>query len=893
MKISLFLSYHSKWGEELFIVGDIDALKGRNGEGIPLEYAEDGWKVTFYTNEKSFKYNFYVRFYGERTVSEAPFSHEFRPLSKEYTTILIYESFVSDVPQPRTMTSAVMSKAIRHHKTDEKKKVATKIPVIFHTHSTSVNYDHELAILGNDPSFGRWNEEMAVTLNASQYPSFWQVFDAQKLTFPLEYKYVIKNPRDNSVVCWEKGENHIINPDLSLSTDLVIVNDSVPQFDLPDFKGAGTAIPVFSLRTKESFGVGEFNDLKKLAQWCSATKQRLIQTLPINDTTNFGTWRDSYPYSAISVYALHPMFLNIEKMGKVKDPKLYTKRKNELNDNTFVDYELVNKYKWEYFHELYDAYAEETFASQEYKKFFKEHEEWLKPYAVFSFLRHKFNTADFNHWGKDSTYIQKRINDYCKPSSPEYHDVAIHFYVQFHLNKQLKEAVEYAHSIGIALKGDLPIGVSAKSVDVWQHPDLFDCEGSAGAPPDYFSRTGQVWGFPIYNWHEMAKDDFRWWRKRLSCMSEYFDAFRIDHILGFFRIFRAPRSSHYGLVGQFAPALPLTIEEIEKHGIQFDTEKLTQPIINQDVLDRIFGQKKAFVISHFLYEKGDGTFRLKPQFATETLIDQNWSSLKSETEWMTDADAIRKGLYLLCCQVLFVEDYKEKGKYHPRITLMESEYFPSLPADMKEKMRNLYEEFFFRRHNEFWREEALQKLGPLLNSTDMMVCGEDLGMVPQCVGPVMKEMEILSLEIQRMPKEMYVEFGNLSKMPYLSVCTTSTHDMSTIRLWWEKERGNIQHYFSNELHQFGSAPLVCLPWIAHSIVENHLKSPAMWVILPLQDWMAIDGNVRWSETEKERINDPGNPDNYWRYRMHLKIEDLLNKRDFNDEIKNMVTVNNR
>lgn len=880
MKVTVCLRYASQWGEQLFIEGDCDALKVKK-DGLPMEYTSNGWLVTFYTEVKTFRYNFYIVKDGEKTFCEQPLSHQFGPYEKELNIVLIYENLNVAPRLSRFMKSAVMSKAIRRHLPLQKKRSGEKMPVVFNTFSTDVNYNHQLAVVGSVSALGRWNEEDAVPLNASSYPCFSKTFDYKKITFPLEYKYVIIDPKDNSILYWEEGANRKLPSIASLSTDLVVVNDSEPRFALPQFKGAGTAVPVFSLRTKESFGCGEFLDLKKFANWAAKSGQRMIQTLPINDTTTFGDWRDSYPYSAVSVYALHPMYLNVEKIGELKNPKEYKQRKKQLEELEFVDYELVNRYKWEYFHELYKKYSKETFASEEYQTFFKENEEWLKPYAVFSFLRFQHKTADFSRWGEDAKFDLSRVEGYCSTSNKQYKDVAIHFFVQYHLHKQLKEAVDHVHSKGIALKGDIPIGVSRNSVDVWQHPELFDCGGSAGAPPDYFSKTGQVWGFPIYNWEEMAKDGYQWWRKRLSVMSEYYDAYRIDHILGFFRIFRTPVSSHYGLLGQFTPALPMSVEEIEKYGLQFDEAYCTQPIINDAVLEKIFGQGKESDAAPYLDKISEGEYRLKEKYNSQEKIDAELHADKTK-------DEIRKKLYLLCCQVLFVEDYKEKGKYHPRISLPQSYLFPTLKKENQEVLRRIYDDFHYYRHNEYWKKVALRKLEPLVNSTDMMVCGEDLGMVPHCVPSVMEGLEILSLEIQRMPKEDYVEFGNLSRIPRLSVCTTSTHDMSTMRQWWELERESIGRYYSNELHHYGEAPEYCEPWIAAQIVENHLKSPAAWVILPLQDWLATDGELRWSETFKERINDPGDPDNYWRYRMHLRVEDLISNELFSDKIKCLI-----
>lgn len=887
MKITLYLRYHSSFGETVFIEGDIKALQSKGKKGLPMEYTPSGWKITFYTKEDSFRYRFYIEQEGVITQEETEMNHEVGPFdNKQYNTILVYDCFDPTPAPSRMLLSSAFSKAIRNHQSKEKKSHNIRVPIIFNTWSTSVNFNHTLSIIGNCTSLGKWAENDAVEMNTATYPRFQQTLDADKLFFPLEYKYVIRDPKQESIICWEEGENRLLPPDFSPAIDLIIVNDSCPNFRLPEFKGAGTAVPVFSLRTKESFGCGEFNDLKKLADWAFKTGQRIIQTLPINDTTVHGDWRDSYPYSAISVYALHPMYINIEKIGTLKNKDRYKKLQKALNEEIFVDYEAVNKYKWSLLHEQYEQYGESTFKNADFIEFFKENQQWLKPYAVFSYLRYRFNTSDFSQWKEDAHYDAKRVDDYCQPTHVAYNDVAIHFFVQYHLHKQLTEAVEYVHSKGIALKGDVPIGVNRHSADVWEHPELFDCNGSAGAPPDYFSKTGQIWGFPIYNWQEMSKDNYQWWENRFHKMACYFDAYRIDHILGFFRIFRTPVTAKMGLLGQFAPALPMSVKEIEGFGIQFDKQKFCQPIINEAVLTAIFGKQKEEIKQTYLIKNGDDSYQLKKEVSSHANIDKTLGNDPKVAE-------LKKGLYYLCCQVLFIEDYQKKGKYHPRISIEQSYVYPTLEPSLQKAMKTIYEHFYYQRHNDFWKKEAIEKLTPLINATQMMVCGEDLGMVPQCVPEVMKELEILSLEIQRMPKAMYVEFENLNTIPKECVCTTSTHDMSTMRQWWEEERESIQRYFSNELHQYGTAPQFCESWICQQIIENHLKSPAYWVILPIQDWMATDNQVRWKETFNERINDPSNPDNYWHYRMHLKIEELIDNNDFNDHLRNMIQANGR
>ena len=572
--------------------------------------------------------------------------------------------------------------------------------------------------------------------------------------------------------------------------------------DSPGWKGAGTAIPVFALRSEDDFGVGEFLDLKKMVDWAVLTGQTFLQLLPVNDTTMFGTLDDSYPYNANSTFALHPQFINLPAAGVPVD-KEYLKLQKQLN--SFVkdgrpetDYVSVNREKRRLLRKAFDANWKSLSRTKAYRNFLAANREWLIPYSRFCALRDEFGTPDFSQWGEFAVYDEARLERWNKNHRSE---TDFNCFLQFHLDAQFRQVRDYAHSKGVVLKGDLPIGISRTSADAWQFPKLFNMDSQAGAPPDAFSADGQNWGFPTYNWEEMAKDGYAWWKARLRKMSEYFDAFRIDHILGFFRIWQIPVPEKSGLAGYFSPALPYSADELRSWG---------------------YGNR----------------------------MDR------------------------------FIEDPHRPGWYHPRI-------------DAKD-LGDLYIDFFYRRHNEFWKHNAMGKLSALLGSTNMLACGEDLGMIPACVPEVMQRLNILSLEIQRMPKDPAQTFADPARYPYGCVCTTSTHDMSPIRAWWEEDRSLSQRFYNEALGCGGAAPYFCEPWVCRRIVEQHLWSPAMLVILPLQDWLSISPELRYKgNPADERINVPAIPRYHWDYRMHLSLEELLAAKDFNTDVATLVKSSGR
>ena len=747
-----------------------------------------------------------------------------------------------------------------------------------------------MAILGNQEALGNWEPGRKLRLSDDQYPYWHLSIQLKESELPLEYKYLLVDAATDQIVDWESGENRSL-AQLDLSA-LSGVNDNHYHRTLPSWKAAGLAIPIFSLRSEEGFGVGEFNDLKKMVDWAKKTNQRIIQTLPINDTILSHTNADSYPYNAVSVYALHPIYLNVERLGTFKGKKLlasFQAKKAILNAKSSLAYQEVMSEKWIFFKALYAQDAKALFATAGFQTFFEANREWLVPYAVFCFLRDSNRSPFVGQWEQYNLYNPAEIEQLSHPDAPNHSEIALHYYLQYHLHLQLLEAHDYARANGVVIKGDIPIGVSPLSVDAWMHPELFNTQVQAGAPPDDFSVTGQNWGFPTYNWELMEKDGYQWWRKRFQKLAEYFDAYRIDHILGFFRIWEIPQDAVWGLTGCFSPALPLSPAETVKKGVEWDEKRFLKPYITDELVVELFGEQADAVIQEFLLADGRGKFKFKSQYDTQRKIEQYFRGLRMDAK----QSSIRDGLYNLCCEVLFLPDRQEPGKYHPRISMERSATYFALPEETRELLKEIYVDFYYQRHNQFWKKEALKKLPALISATKMLVCGEDLGMVPHSVPEVMERLEILSLEIQRMPKKANVEFGLPADAPYLSVSTTSSHDLSPLRAWWKEDLQSTQRYYNQVLELEGDAPLDCDPSIIQLIIEQHLQSNALWIILPWQDWMALDANLSLADPLAERINVPSDPHNFWCYRMHLSLEQLLKEDEFNTKISKIISNSNR
>ena len=817
MDIRFCIEYFATDRQSIHIVFDDGASHAMNLGGNGL------WSITCNVNPRA-TYHYELRDTDGLAIRKEQTTHTVASLKQDTT---IYDCWW-DTPAEQPFYSSLFTDVVmRRAKRSRKAIKPTQGSILIEVEAPTLRSQERLAIVGGCSVLNSWDTNNLITMNDADAPT-WRIALPQDVA-GSEYKFVVTD-LDGNFKRYESGDNRIIP--FTHSSTVIIRGLRLRTCEADCWRGAGVAIPVFSLRSENSWGVGEFSDLKLMIQWAKRVGMSVIQLLPVNDTSSSYTWRDSYPYNAISSFALHPLYLGaksaIDCCKKLADEptqeklqlllEKYSPLAAKLNTLKVVDYEKSIKLKIKFLKDLYRLSGKQVLESKSFLDFLIQSESWLLPYAIYCTLRDKYSTTDFHQWAELSTYSTEQAYDYALKNK---NNVGFYCFVQYLLDAELCDVRNYAHSAGVALKGDIPIGVSPTSVDVWCAPELYNTTMSAGAPPDAFAADGQNWGFPTYNWAKMAEDGYDWWRRRLQKMARYFDAYRIDHILGFFRIWEVPRQAQSAILGHFYPSKPYTAEEIKSLGIAFDANI----------------------------------------HCTKDYTDSN---------------------------TLFVE-YPEGG-YTPRIEGYKTLQFKSLTAKEQEAYLKLHEEFFYHRHNEFWRECALRRLPALMATTKMLTCGEDLGMIPACVPDVMSQEGILSLEIERMPKQMGAAFGDTASYPYLSITATSTHDMSNIRGWWREDKELTQRYWSDVLHLAGKAEKECSGKVARMIIQRQMLSNSILAILPLQDWLATDEQLRQSDPESERINVPANPNHYWRYRMHLTLEQLLKEKSFNQEIGKLIAL---
>ncbi len=899
MKLHFRLDYNTIWGERLHV--DI-VYRGRDGSlrrsDLPMN-TDDGQVWTLETTAiesrqcalESFTYIYKVKDAGGNILRSewdgVPRTMAFDP-TKDY---FMPDSW-RDIPlQSHLYTNAYLT-ATHGQPNEEVKPLHLPLfrrTVVFRVSAPQLRPGQSLGVCGGHPAIGDWSESRYIPMQyAGQQQWLLSINVAGIMNFPLEYKYVVVDGRSQGLVAWEEGDNRTTGDRAVSDGQVLVLDGGILRLREQMWRAAGVAVPVFALRSRRSYGVGDFGDLRRMVDWAVLTGQKVIQLLPVNDTTMRRDWMDSSPYNAVSCHALHPHYVDLEAAGVLSDKAkmtVYHRQRLELNTFSHSDYCAVDRVKRAYLDDLFAERGATVCASGAFKSFVNGNKDWLMPYAAFCLLRDKFGTARFGDWKELSVYDEAAVGDFCAANSRAAERV---FFVQYLLHSQLKEAADYARSQGVVLMGDLSVGVSRDSVEVWTTPRYFNTVASAGTPPDTAYPNGQVWGIPTYNWDALAADGYRWWHRRLEHTAQYFDAIRIDHVLGYFRIWEIPAHAKHAQLGHFSPSLPMAAGEIEYFGLTFRRDLFTRPFINDKVLDRLFGVHADYVRANFLVSKGYGLYDLREEYGTQRKIEAVMDGKTDENSiW------IREGLYQLLDDVLFIEDSSNPGMYHPRINACQIPVFTTLAAEDKDAFMRIYNHYFYQRHNLFWGAQAMKRLPNVLKGTRMLVCGEDLGMLPDCVEPVLDTLRILTTEVQTLPKQPGFEFAHLGAYPYRSMAATSTHDMPTLRLWWEENREAAMRFYVTMLQKEGRAPEHLPAQTAEEIIARHLYCPSMLCVLPIQDWLAMSSELRSKHARQERINTPSDHYNRWEYRMALTIEELLEAEQFNRKIKTMVTRSKR
>ena len=879
MKLKFVIPYRTDWGQSLLV--DIcyffaDGHRRKETLALSTQDGETWWLETVVMPRRnrgviySFEYSYRV-VDGNGKLLRREWNVVKRHWKADASRSFLFMDQWRDIPLNSILYSSayqvIMKRTVRSASmTSDVAVPLFRKTVVFRVSAPQLESGQCLAIVGGHPALGGWNPTRYLLMQPIGNHEWMLSVNVGGVPLPFEYKYIVVDEKTNGLKSWEEGENRS-SGDVTLSDGEVLVLQGEPlRLSEAALRAAGVVVPVFSLWSEHSCGVGDFGDLYRLVDWAVEAGLRVVQLLPVNDTTTSHTWSDSHPYNIISTHALHPYYLDLEQLGELGDKSkmlAYYRKRRELNALSSVDYPSVGRVKKAYAWDFFQETGKKALDSDGFRDFFAKNRSWLEAYASFCVLRDEFSTADTSQWGDYADCTQDTLNRILSDESRQ-ERLSFIFFIQYHLHLQLQRASEHAHENSIALKGDLPVGVFRESAETWAHGDLFNMDEQMGTPPDKEMPYGQNWGFPTFKW-------------------EAFDTIRVDHILGYFRSWTIPKHAITALLGHFSPSLPLSVEEIGQFGLTFRREMMTRPFINDNILNRLFGIHADYVRDNFLVKQPYGLYSMKEAFSTQTDVKRHFENRNDEhSEW------IREGLMRLTENVLFVEDERQGGMYHPRVEAYKTPVYDMLSSEEKDAYMRLYNNYFYERHDSFWASRASRILHEVFAESKLLVCGEDLGMLPKSVRPVLDSCRILTLEVQSMPKTFGFEFEHLDAYPYRSVATFSTHDMPPLRLWWEENAGRTQHYFTTMLQKEGRAPRELPVRIAEEIIARHLYCPSMLCVFSIQDWLSMDGSLRSPDVYSERINSPFDSYNQWKYRMNVSIEALSAAKSFNKRMRTMI-----
>ena len=641
----------------------------------------------------------------------------------------------------------------------------------------------------------------------------------------------------------------------------------------------GVVTPVGALRSGKQTAVGEFPDLANFALLCKKMKVGLIQLLPVNDTGY-----ESSPYFSLTAFALHPLYLRIADIPEAAEFKAKAAAiDKEYGKETRFPYQQVLRAKMTLLRTIYAenlVAIEHKAASGGSLAAWIEQNPWVKEYAVYRRLKQVNAERSWKEWPDHQVMTGEAIaamwND---RTLREEH--LFWAWVQAAADAQFSAAARAVADAGIVLEGDLPILMNDDSCDVWAHPEIFIQELSAGAPPDMYSPEGQNWGFPLYNWEAQTKDDYAWWRRRLAVAGKYYQAYRIDHVLGFFRIWASSRSDYSSKMGRFAPYTPITAGDLKKLG--FDKSRIRWASRSHIPTGELWDALRANWGS--LLNEDDIAAAAKKIFsrALDRVGGEELWLFKKKIKGEKDIDAldlhpaIRPYLFNAWHDRLFLEF--EKGKFFPLWYYRNSRAYTTLSETEKQNL----EELIARRQaksEKIWEAQGKKLLSVLAESSRMLPCAEDLGAVPACVPRVLNKLKILGLRVVRWHRQWdrdgqpYVPFA---EYPELSVCTAAVHDSSTIREWWEREAN--QEQFSGFIG-VPSLPKVYNPGVAKTILLKTAAARSRFRVFQIQDLLHLSNNWYAEDPAAERVNVPGSNNEFnWTYRLPASVEELVKDKD--------------
>lgn len=655
---------------------------------------------------------------------------------------------------------------------------------------------------------------------------------------------------------------------------------------------SGLVVALSALRSAGSPACGEYPDLPALGALAKKWNFKLIQLLPVNDSGS-----QSSPYSARSAFALHPLYLRIAALpelaianaadaGRGARDALLTESEalaRGFAQDERLRYGAYLEAKLGLLKKIYASLAEpeiegETAAAREFAAWIGANP-WVKAYAVFSELKEANGGAPWWEWKAHGEASPAEIEALWE-GGELMSGTRFRAWLQWRAEAQFSAAAAALAAQKIELMGDLPIMIDRDSAEVWARRSVFRLGLAAGAPPDMYAALGQNWGFPIYDWEAAERDGYSFWKERLAAAEKFYSAYRIDHVLGFFRIWSLSERERSGYLGRFVPDAYIERRELEAAGLDSGRIRwLAEPHIRTaDLVAACGDDTEAMEAAALALDRigNEELFLFKRSVRGERDIEE----LSREGIGGYGAAGLSEKArdYLLSRwrdRVLFEF---EAGTYVPAWSYSGASAWPTLSGEERSRLESLFGSK--RAEGEAgWAANGRRLLGVLKASSSMLPCAEDLGSVPACVPRVLGELGILGLRVLRWTRDWFSAgqpYLPLADYPRLTVACPSVHDSSSLREWWEKEadRGQVWDFVSRCLgKKLGPAPDKAGPSVVAAILEALASSGSNITVYPIQDLLALGEAFRPADPAAERVNVPGSYNEWnWGWRLPAPLE---------------------
>lgn len=760
-----------------------------------------------------------------------------------------------------------------------------EVSLIFTAVCPWVKKNQTLAIVGSCPQLGLWTPDRSITLTDAEFPFWTASITVSRDCFPFQYKYVIC---DNEIVeeteeplyIWEEGENHECLGITSNLVDLtfpstVIITDWYVNPNKELFRGMGIHLPLFSLRTSENCGIGEYSDIRHLVDLCKSIGSSMIQLLPLNDTSsscNADDPDDKNPYHSISCFALHPIYINLLEILPNLPSDIFNEiqsKRYEYSQNDAVNYQQVYRFKLSILNRIFIRIKDEVVNDKEFIDFCDDNEDWLTPYSIFCLLRDENHSSEFWSWKDNSFVTPDTLQRLHKQRENE---TTFLKWIQFIADQQLRASKEYATSQRVILKTEIPFGIQRNSVDCWSNPRLFD-----------INMYEVNYGYAAYNWRAMKSTNFSWWKKRLARISAFYHSAQLNHIYGFFR----SQLCHVdGVVSQYQPSTGISRQELESRGL-WDIDRYTKPYIRFHHLREKFNEDASTISKEFFVARNidhnDDYYDFKESFITIKTINQHLETLIPEKE---KRSSYSQHLLELLNNVILIQGLNNDS-FHFRADLASDQPISSLKEldnNQRQVILDLSNEY---KHKSFWINEAIPRLQILANSNNLLLFSEETEQDLQDFDHEIEAQSIIPLKVPRYSKELSTSFS------YFSQCEPALPNTSTIRGWYEENKTITRSFCKDELGQNDNEIVeYCYTDTLVKIIDRYMKSPSMWCVFMLQDIVNTFDRLRREYPNEERIfiskqSGLSNADNNL-YKFPWKLEDLNNDAEWTNYICSLV-----